>query len=363
MKKLLFAGASLLAVTPAFADGDLNVYIDHDKDIQIYERIAIAKLVVANADIFIDAEKFAESYALINQNNFANLACSNCAEKQDYIFDSFNNSTGQIGANQASGNQNNQGNAISIAYDFTPQFVPPTHNDDPETPNGTPGGFAESQAAVSQNNGVVFRRPDEGSAADINGGPPTVLNTEATSGAFGSYSSNFLELASSQTTLDTLRNIAVDGGTQGRTILPGNPFLFRNTVKTVNVLFRNAAVADSFSNNAGVLHANQSAGNMNNQANALSMAVSLEDNGVALSEADLGQYTVFNDVQESDNGDEGITGTRPGIRKLSSIDNSFNGNTGIVGFNQTTGNMANQANVVSLSAVNTGAGTTVAGAF
>jgi len=99
---------------------------------------------------------------------------------------------------------------------------------------------------------------------------------------------------------------------------------------------------------------------MNNQANALSMAVSLEDNGVALSEADLGQYTVFNDVQESDNGDEGITGTRPGIRKLSSIDNSFNGNTGIVGFNQTTGNMANQANVVSLSAVN---GTTVAGAF
>ena len=353
MKKLLFAGASLFAVTPAFADGELNVYIDHEKDIQIYERIAIAKLVVANADIFIDADKFAESYALINQSNYRNLACSNCAEKQDYIFDSFNDNAGQLGVNQAIGNQNNQGNAVSIAYDFDDPFIPPDPDPDPDpTPPGN-SGFAESQAAVSQNNGTAFRRGANGVLREG--------EVALTDGGTGSYDANFLSLDPSQTTLETLRDIALNGDATGATLL-GGPGL-GNRVKTENVVFRNAVVDGSFQNNSGVLHGNQAAGNMNNQANALSMAVSLEETGVALSEADLGQYTVWNEVLESDSrGGEGDE-VRPGIRKLSSIQGSFNNNVGIVGFNQTTGNMANQANVVSLSAVNTGAGTTVAGAF
>jgi hypothetical protein len=122
-----------------------------------------------------------------------------------------------------------------------------------------------------------------------------------------------------------------------------------NRVETANVLFRNAAVENSFLNNSGIIHGNQSAGTMNNQANALSLAVSLADNGVALSEADLGQFNMWNAVGESDTGNQNV-----GINKLARIggsSGSFNGNTGVIGFNQSVGNLANQANVVSLSSV------------
>ena len=130
----------------------------------------------------------------------------------------------------------------------------------------------------------------------------------------------------------------------GAEFVPGG-----NRIKTVNVVFRNADVVNSFSNNSGVIHGNQASGNMNNQANALSLSVSLAENGVALSEADLGQVTRYNIVEESDSG-----GGDVGINKAARIGGdagSFNGNTGIIGFNQTAGNMANQANNVSFATV------------
>jgi hypothetical protein len=121
-----------------------------------------------------------------------------------------------------------------------------------------------------------------------------------------------------------------------------------NLVDTINLLFRDAAIANSFSGNTGVLGFNQSPGNMNNQVNLVSLAVALTDSGVALSEADLGQFNLFNVVEESDSiGDPGGVG----INKSASILASLNNNTGIVGLNQSAGNMANQANVVSMSFV------------
>jgi hypothetical protein len=86
---------------------------------------------------------------------------------------------------------------------------------------------------------------------------------------------------------------------------------------------------------------------MNNQANALSLAVSLSA-GVALSEADLGQVNTFNTVRESDATSGGAV--RVGINKNADIVGSISGNTGVVGVNQAVGNMANQANVVSIAA-------------
>lgn len=117
-----------------------------------------------------------------------------------------------------------------------------------------------------------------------------------------------------------------------------------NHVKTINVLFRNAEIIDSGNANSGVLYVNQSAGNINNQGNALSVAVSLVP-GVALADAVLGQASVGNTVLEIDESDNG-----PGfVNKFSNTLSSFNGNSGIVGVNQTSGNMANQANVASLA--------------
>ena len=96
---------------------------------------------------------------------------------------------------------------------------------------------------------------------------------------------------------------------------------------------------DSISGNFGIVGANQSTGNMNNQGNEVAVAASLLENGVlvALAEADLGQVSTNNLVDEVS------------TDKLDRILNSINGNHGIVGFNQTSGNMNNQANVVSIS--------------
>jgi hypothetical protein len=130
---------------------------------------------------------------------------------------------------------------------------------------------------------------------------------------------------------------------------------FNNTVDTVNILFRDARIRNSFNLNQGVVHANQAPGNMANQSNAFSLAVSLARGGVALAEADLGQVNRNNLVKESDSrgrdqGDPGFIG----INKRAEILGSINGNTGVVGVNQSTGNMANQANVVAFSSTGFG---------
>jgi len=131
-----------------------------------------------------------------------------------------------------------------------------------------------------------------------------------------------------------------------------------NIVDTINLLFRDSTIQDSYNDNTGIVHANQASGNMNNQANVLSIAVSLLGTNtlpaVALSEADLGQNNTANLNLESDAGDPGGDPTLPatiGINKTASLIGSVLGNTGIVGINQSAGNMANQANVVALSAV------------
>ena len=109
-----------------------------------------------------------------------------------------------------------------------------------------------------------------------------------------------------------------------------------NDIDTVNILFRDAIIENSGNNNQGLLYVNQAVGNMNNQGNALSASVSLAP-GVALSEADLGQLNAHNTVFEDD------------VFKTATVTGSFNSNSGVIGVNQASGNMANQANVLSLS--------------
>ena len=72
----------------------------------------------------------------------------------------------------------------------------------------------------------------------------------------------------------------------------------------------------------------------------------------------LGQFTIDNAVFESDasiNETDPNTGqalgAEVGIHRTASIVNSISTNAGIVGVNQSTGNMANQANKVAFAAV------------
>jgi hypothetical protein len=89
----------------------------------------------------------------------------------------------------------------------------------------------------------------------------------------------------------------------------------------------------------GIVGVNQSTGNMNNQLNNVAVAVGLGDVPVALSEADLGQATAGNQVYSL------------GVVKTDTIVTSVNMNHGIVGVNQSAGNMDSQMNNVAMSAI------------
>lgn len=119
-----------------------------------------------------------------------------------------------------------------------------------------------------------------------------------------------------------------------------------NLIETQNILFRDALITGSLNGNTGVVAVNQATGNMANQANSIAVALSFAAEGVALSEADLGQFNTFNAVLEG-NG----PGSNVGVNKTASISGSINTNSGIVGVNQSAGNMSNQANVVSFAVV------------
>jgi hypothetical protein len=102
-----------------------------------------------------------------------------------------------------------------------------------------------------------------------------------------------------------------------------------------------ASINDSINRNTGVTSVNQSAGDMNQQLNATSLGVAfagVNDQAVALSEADLGQFLIANTVDYFGSGES------------ASITGSINNNAGITGVNQAAGAFNQQGNVVAVSA-------------
>jgi hypothetical protein len=102
-----------------------------------------------------------------------------------------------------------------------------------------------------------------------------------------------------------------------------------------------AQIVSAIDNNTGVVHVNQAPGDLNSQANAVAMVVSMTG-GVALAEADLGQVNSFLNVNES-------APSGPGIVRTATITSAVNANTGVIGVNQSSGTGSNQANVVSFA--------------
>jgi hypothetical protein len=109
-------------------------------------------------------------------------------------------------------------------------------------------------------------------------------------------------------------------------------------VLDVNNPDRTATILGSVNNNSGIIGVNQNSGNMNNQTNAVALAVGIGSQ-VALAESVLGQVNTGNTVLEVE------------TLKENRIAESINTNTGIVGVNQSSGNMNNQASAVSFSAI------------
>jgi hypothetical protein len=114
-----------------------------------------------------------------------------------------------------------------------------------------------------------------------------------------------------------------------------------NTVVSDSIIFRDALIDNSVNGNVGITAVNQATGNEINQANIVSLALSLEA-GAALSEALLGQDNRNNSNLETD------------IAKSATITGSIHGNLGITQVNQSAGNLANQANAVAVAATISG---------
>jgi hypothetical protein len=245
-----------LALIPAlaFADVHASAWISKHKDIWITENLDIDKEVEIEVEVELNTKKAAESNTLVNQENHGNLD-KNFATGSVSV--AVVGGSGIVNANNASGNMNNQANAVSVAVDpfGFPHFPP--RDDDKFDPNSA---FAHSQAAADQDN--------HGNVA---------INLAA-----GSFAS-----------------LGVSG--------------------------------------SGIVSANNASGSMNNQANATSVAVGAGSLGVALSEADLGQVNSYNVSFAA------FYGSQAGLSTAGS---------GIINANNSSGHMNNQANVVSVAAVN-----------
>lgn len=279
-KTILLASAAALAIgfasSSAFADVNLLVNVDKDKFISISETVSVTKDIDIIVDVNVLASKGAEAGSIVNQTNGGNLACENCAEKFDHINASINGNNGVTSVNQASGNNNNQGNVLTAAVDASEPGEDPPPPPPPGGGGGEPvaGGFAHAQGHVDQKNGTAFLSGD---------------------------------------------------GTANR-------------VDSAEILFRDALIAASVNDNNGLTMVNQATGQMGNQANAVTIAISLAAGGVALTESDLGQETTGNTSSETN------------VFKTTTIDGSINGNNGVTLVNQSAGNMGNQANNLSLGA-------------
>ncbi len=277
MKKfIVFLGVLTLVMAsslPARADDDhdddsgvkVEVDIRKDKDVDVTETVNITKNVDIDVRVNRDLDKGAEADASLNQKNEENSGCENCAEKLDKITDNaFKGDSGLINVNQSVGNMNNQGNVLSVAIDVIEEDPP----QDPPTPGS--GALTHSQAAVVQ---------------------------EAE----------------------------------------------ENAVDMQNIIFRDDLInGQAFQWAAGVINVNQAAGNMNNQGNTEAIALGFEA-AVALADVDLGQRNKENSVDEYG---------EYGVNKSDIITNqAFENVAGVVGVNQAAGNINNQANSLSLSAV------------
>lgn len=293
MRKALLVGGiatSALLAQSAWADVSVLATIDKTKTIRVIEILQKVKSVSFSVVVTANVQKAAESLGVVNQTNANNLACENCAERNDVIDNSINNNAGIVTLNQATGNMNNQGNNVAVAVDIgRPPPPPPGGPGGQEAPG--PQGFAEAQAHTDQRNGITDLAVNDG-----------------------------------EVTFDPAGNI----------------------VDAINLVFRSGDITNSVKSNTGIALINQAPGNMNNQANNLSMALGFpEAFGVALAEADLGQVDAYNRVLEAGDGFQ----PEIGINKRANIAGSITGNSGIVGVNQGVGNMANQSNTMAVAAV------------
>lgn len=329
--------ALLCSSIPAKADVTVLANITKTKDTTITENITITKLVDLQVgrtsvtgtgnetSIIVVPVQFvyrsaAEADAIVNQtssnndvdsaHNLLNGGIGHIGAVNTMgihldatMTDSTNRNTGIVGVNQDVGNMSNQGNQVALAV-ATPATALPPVDDVADTTNGV---LVNSQSEAQQ----------------INEG-------------------NFVYHGEIPQDPATPSNVVTD------------PVDYRGGTPN-----ESASISGSINDNVGIVNVNQNAGNMNNQGNSEALAVAVNLAGFALSEAALGQVNTNHPSEE-----HSPFGTvyEYGVDKNASMTDSLNGNVGVGGVNQASGNMANQANIFSASFIDGGGGVGLGGA-
>ena len=291
---------ALLAYSPPVsADVDVFASIQKTKDITITEHITITKIVNLTVHATdIDYEAAAEADAIVNQENTENDVDSSFT---------------QLDTNIA--NVNNFG--IDLKATITD--------------------------SINDNTGIVDVNQDVGNMANQGNQVALAIATPAP----GTDPTDFVVVNSQSEAEQINEDNAVWHGEDPASEEDPTPVL----VDLVDEPNEAATIDGSINDNTGIVNVNQNAGNMNNQANSEALAVAISLAGVALSEAALGQV---NSNPTNENGFPAVF--EFGVEKTATLTGSLNGNTGVGGVNQASGNMANQANIFSLAFIDGGGG-------
>jgi hypothetical protein len=307
-KRMLVAAAAAALVTNGAARADVFVVADitKTKTVTVTETIDVFKDIDLNVFQWIAVDAVAETDVVKNQFNTQNFVEDENGDGLATIDGSATTASGIVLINQAPGFANNQGNEVSVVH------------------------------ATSQNDGGTFRpRP----AAEAKATP---TEPEPSSVSYSNWPSNasveeFVEVdggvfVHAQSDVEQF-NAPTDDGSDGVATLTDAANVFVNVDPAT---YTNEIITGSFDGATGYAGVNQAAGHLNNQNNALAVAIG-DESVYALGESDLGQFNTKNFVDVVDQ------------VRTDSVSASFNGATGVFAVNQSSGSLNNQANVVSIA--------------
>lgn len=350
----LLAPAFVVAASAAQADVFVYADIYKEKDVYVEEHIDIYKFSFFVTFDFLNVDAVAEQDVVKNQRNQFNFVEDENADALASIDGSVATSTGIVLINQSPGFVNNQGNEVSVAAATSlgnTGYRP------------APSGVTTSERPVlltvfdTDGDGIgdVTRRADCSTCDDDIPGVPIGTfdtgTTESTETPLSISSARNAEVdewveaesggfANAQVSVQQINGWDPSTQTPDGDVILQNPTVYGNEYVNVFGATLTDDITGSFGGASGVVGVNQAAGSLNNQNNALSIAVA--DPAVyALGEANLGQFNTYNTVDVIDQ-----------LRTDQITGGSFDGFAGVAMVNQSAGSINNQANVVDIATTN-----------
>jgi len=257
MKKMLGValvgiGMVLASSLPAMADVEVYAEINKYKNVDVTEDIYVNKTVKADIDVKTDTDSAAESATYTNSNNYENYVDTNSPDTEA-IIDSgaFDGAAGINLVNQAPGQLNNQGNAVSVAAIVG---------------TGTALTHAQASTELDSWDNIIYQdetlTEDIIDAAFIGVGGITAVNQSA-----GNANSQHNAIALAVGT----NYVALSEADLGQDNYSNEVYV----TDPGEAQYHDFIQAGAFGGATGITTVNQSAGNGNSQANVVSVAASI----------------------------------------------------------------------------------------